>query len=35
MMAGANRPGHFAETMQAIADVYERELDKSVGVIHN
>ncbi|PYK46567.1 MAG: hypothetical protein DME53_02175, partial [Verrucomicrobia bacterium] len=33
MMAVGERTGHFAETMQAIADVYERELDKSVGVI--
>jgi type II secretory pathway component PulF len=33
MMAVGEQTGHFAETMQAIADVYERELDKSVGVI--
>jgi type II secretory pathway component PulF len=33
MMAVGEQTGHFAETMQAIADVYERELDKAVGVI--
>src|SRR5438128_83451 len=33
MMAGAEHTGHFAETMQAIADVYERELDRTVPVI--
>jgi type II secretory pathway component PulF len=33
MMAVGEQTGHFAETMQAIADVYERELDRSVGVI--
>jgi type II secretory pathway component PulF len=33
MMSVGEQTGHFAETMQAIADVYERELDKSVGVI--
>jgi type II secretory pathway component PulF len=33
MMAVGEQTGHFAETMQAIADVYERELDKTVGVI--
>src|SRR5437870_31530 len=33
MMAVGEQTGHFAETMQAIADVHERELDKSVGVI--
>ena len=27
MMAVGEQTGHFAETMQAIADVYERELD--------
>src|SRR5438045_6071578 len=32
MMAVGEQTGHFAETMQAIADVYERELDRSVGV---
>src|SRR5947209_2075760 len=33
MMAVGEQTGHFAETMQAIADVYERELDRSVGLI--
>jgi type II secretory pathway component PulF len=33
MMAVGEQTGHFAETTQAIADVYERELDRSVGVI--
>src|SRR5256886_1316419 len=33
MMASADQTGHFAETTQAIADVYERELDRSVGII--
>ncbi|PYI45906.1 MAG: hypothetical protein DMF10_10650, partial [Verrucomicrobia bacterium] len=33
MMGVGEQTGHFAETMQAIADVYERELDRSVGVI--
>src|SRR5690242_2852133 len=33
MMSVGEQTGHFAETMQAIADVYERELDKSVGII--
>src|SRR6058998_200333 len=33
MIAVGEQTGHFAETMQAIADVYERELDRSVGVI--
>src|SRR5947207_10433345 len=33
MMAVGEQTGHFAETMQGIADVYERELDRSVGVI--
>jgi type II secretory pathway component PulF len=33
MMAVGEQTGHFADTMQAIADVYERELDRSVGVI--
>jgi type IV pilus assembly protein PilC len=32
-MAVGEQTGHFAETTQAIADVYERELDRSVGVI--
>src|SRR6266516_2658833 len=33
MMSVGEQTGHSAETMQAIADVYERELDRSVGVI--
>ena len=33
MMSVGEQTGHFAETTQAIADVYERELDRSVGVI--
>jgi type II secretory pathway component PulF len=33
MMAVGEQTGHFADTMQAVADVYERELDKTVGLI--
>src|SRR5947208_2309462 len=33
MMAVGEQTGHFAETMQGSADVYERELDRSVGVM--
>jgi type II secretory pathway component PulF len=33
MMAVGEQTGHFAETMQTIADVYERELDRSVKLI--
>jgi type II secretory pathway component PulF len=33
MMAVGEQTGHFADIMQAIADVYERELDKTVGLI--
>jgi type II secretory pathway component PulF len=33
MMSVGEQTGHFAETMQAIADVYERELDRTVGLI--
>ena len=33
MMAVGEQTGHFAQTMQTIADVYERELDKSVKII--
>jgi type II secretory pathway component PulF len=33
MMAVGEQTGHFAETMQTIADVYERELDKTSAVI--
>src|SRR5216117_2437007 len=33
MMSVGEQTGHFAETTQAIADVYDRELDRSVAVI--
>ncbi len=33
MMAVGEQTGHFAQTMQTIADVYERELDRTVKVI--
>src|SRR5437870_8815 len=33
MMAVGEQTGHFAETMQTIADVYERELDRTVKTI--
>src|SRR5437660_78203 len=33
MMSVGEQTGHFAETMQTIADVYERELDKTVVMI--
>lgn len=33
MMAVGEQTGHFAETMQTIADVYERELDRAVAII--
>jgi type II secretory pathway component PulF len=33
MMAVGEQTGHFAETMQTIADVYERELDQTVSII--
>jgi len=33
MMAVGEQTGHFAETMQTIADVYERELDRNVVII--
>ncbi len=33
MMAVGEQTGHFAQTMQTIADVYERELDRSVKII--
>jgi type II secretory pathway component PulF len=33
MMAVGEQTGHFAETMQTIADVYERELDRTVAVV--
>ncbi len=32
MMAVGEQTGHFAQTMQTIADVYERELDKTVKI---
>jgi len=32
MMAVGEQTGHFAETMQTIADVYERELDRTVKI---
>jgi type II secretory pathway component PulF len=32
-MAVGEQTGHFAETMQTIADVYERELDRTVAVV--
>jgi type II secretory pathway component PulF len=33
MMAVGEQTGHFAEAMQSIADVYERELDRTVDII--
>lgn len=33
MMAVGEQTGHFARTMQTIADVYERELDRTVKII--
>ena len=33
MMAVGEQTGHFAETMQTIADVYERELDRTVAIV--
>ena len=33
MMAVGEQTGHFSRTMQTIADVYERELDRTVNVI--
>lgn len=32
MMAVGEQTGHFAQTMQTIADVYERELDRTVTI---
>ena len=32
MMAVGEQTGHFAQTMQTIADVYERELDRTVNI---
>jgi type II secretory pathway component PulF len=33
MMAVGEQTGHFAQTLQAIADVYERELDRIVNIV--
>ena len=33
MMAVGEQTGHFSETMQTIADVYERELDRTVNIV--
>jgi type II secretory pathway component PulF len=33
MMAVGEQTGRFAETMQIIADVYERELDRTVAIV--
>ena len=33
MMAVGEQTGHFAATMQTIADVYERELDRTVAIV--
>ena len=33
MMAVGEQTGHFAQTMQTVADVYERELDRTVNII--
>lgn len=33
MMAVGEQTGHFSQTMQTIADVYERELDRTVKII--
>lgn len=33
MMAVGEQTGHFSRTMQTIADVYERELDRTVNII--
>ncbi|HEV2096256.1 MAG TPA: type II secretion system F family protein [Chthoniobacterales bacterium] len=33
MMSVGEQTGHFAQTMQTIADVYERELDRTVNLI--
>jgi type II secretory pathway component PulF len=33
MMAVGEQTGHFARTMQTIAEVYERELDRTVNII--
>jgi len=33
MMAVGEQTGHFSQTMQTIADVYERELDRTTNTI--
>jgi type II secretory pathway component PulF len=33
MMAVGEQTGHFSETMQTIADVYERELDRTTAIV--
>jgi type II secretory pathway component PulF len=33
MMAVGEQTGHFAQTMQTIADIYERELDRTVATV--
>jgi type II secretory pathway component PulF len=33
MMAVGEQTGRFGETMQSIADLYERELDRNVAII--
>jgi type II secretory pathway component PulF len=33
MMAVGEQTGHFAETVQTVADVYERELDRTSAII--
>jgi type II secretory pathway component PulF len=33
MMAVGEQTGHFAQTMQTIADIYERELDRTVNTV--
>jgi type II secretory pathway component PulF len=33
MMAVGEQTGRFGETMQTIADVYERELDRNVAIV--
>ena len=33
MMAVGEQTGHFAETMETVADVYERELDRTVKLV--
>jgi type II secretory pathway component PulF len=33
MLSVGEQTGRFAETMQIIADVYERELDRTVAIV--